>query len=228
MKLHEIHQNNEPLIALMLRKLLAKKNHVSIGVAKLGGELAHEGWITDIVWEEDTHDYEIKYVDQTLGGRQMYFTTASHLETFNLVKDDDEENVWHLQGEWERPQGWVGEAVEDDAPLVVTLTKQRLAKGESVFLQRTMGTINKQALFPIKSVLYDAEHKEITVIFTDSYRIVPHGLPARRGVKQSRAVLDNTHGVIDDRWTLSKGTHGWVLHVASTPLTDRLDGDETP
>jgi hypothetical protein len=229
MKLQEIHQwsaDNEPLVLIMLRKLMAKDNHVSLAVIGKNGETMHEGWINHIEYAEDSGDYDIFYNNHVDGGVRSYFLTAGELDAFDLVKDEDEENVWHLRGKWSMP---VDESIEDEEPLTVTLMRQLLAKQQPLFAQRTKGsqTSGHQALYPVKSLRWDNERRELALTISELYTI--SGPDKGQKSQASRPVtmhIIDKNSPIDERWTLSKTKHGTVLHVAKTPVTDLRDGDE--
>lgn len=117
--------------------------------------------------------------------------------------------------------------VAGEEPLAYTLIKQRLRKGETVWIQRTSRSSGgEQRLFPIKSIMYDTESHTMLVMLSESYRITEHGKPDRIGYSPQKMTFDNTHDIVSTRWTLSKGIHGWVFHVNTTEPTDRIDGEE--
>jgi hypothetical protein len=232
MKLHEIH-DRDPLVWVLLQKLLAKQNHVCLVVANPTNGNAYGGWITDAVFDDGAGDYEIHYQELADGANRMYFTIASRLETFTLEKDSDDEHAWYLVGKLEMPRKprKVKEDVADEEPLIVTLLRQLQDKGEPIFVQRTRGTArtNNQAIYPIVSFRWNDAKSELTLNIQERYAVLGPGKnEVRYGIRPGTVQILNGGGdkpTIDERWTLSKTKHGMVLHVADTPVSDRLDAE---
>lgn len=105
MLLNEI-AGQHPLIYELTRQLLNKGEMVMLSVVFGGQQISQfagkRRTLVSIEYEPLTEDYEMTYYGEGVS-LQMYFTPGSHLETFNLTKQSDEEHgvYWLLSGEWE-------------------------------------------------------------------------------------------------------------------------------